>query len=294
MVPLAVCCLILLLISLILFFRLLGIKHALGEIHDGFLRHLDSDTNVLIDVSSRDRDVRRLAAGINRQLRALRHQRQRYQQGDLELKEAITGISHDLRTPLTAILGYLDLMDTAQLSPENARYLRGIRERSESMRELTEELLQYSVVSSAQPLTLQAVDLGRALEETLLSFYGTMVQKSIQPEIRLPEQKLIRQLDPGALNRILSNIISNALKYSGGDLTVTLEEDGRIRFSNTAPGLPPVVVGRLFDRFYTVESSRNSTGLGLSIARHLTQQMGGEITAQLEGELFSIVLFFPE
>lgn len=283
-----------LVVVFLLVWRLYWLRRSLKEIRQGLSRSLSSDSNVLIDVSSGDRQVRQLAATLNTQLRLLRNERQRYQQGDQELKDAITGISHDLRTPLTAILGNLDLMEPLPKSPEMTRYLSQIQNRAEAMRELTEELFRYSVVTSSQPLNLRPVELGRALEEALLSFYGVMEQRNIHPAIALPEEKVVRNLDAGALSRILSNIISNALKYSSGDFSVSLEESGCFKFSNHAPGLTSVAVGRLFDRFYTVESSRNSTGLGLSIARHLTEQLGGEITATLEGQLFTITLSFPQ
>ena len=106
-----------------------------------------------------------------------------------------------------------------------------------------------------------------------------MQEKGIQPEIELPEEPVYRELDAGAVNRIFSNIISNALKYSDGDLSVVMDIDGSITFTNTAHNLNAVTVGRLFDRFYTVEASRNSTGLGLSIAKLLIERMGGNIEA---------------
>ena len=92
---------------------------------------------------------------------------------------------------------------------------------------------------------------------------------------------------------MLGNLLNNALKYSGGDLDVVLEADGTITLSNAAPGLDEVQVGRLFDRFYTVETGRRSTGLGLSIARSLTERMGGAITARYEDGRLSVVLRFP-
>ena len=100
-------------------------------------------------------------------------------------------------------------------------------------------------------------------------------------------------LDPAALSRVLGNILTNALKYSAGDLEVTLEERGRLTFSNAAPGLDPVTAGRLFDRFYTVEAARNSTGLGLSIAKELTQRMGGSIGAALHSGTLTVWVEFP-
>ena len=121
-----------------------------------------------------------------------------------------------------------------------------------------------------------------------------MQEKGIQPEIELPEEPVYRELDAGAVNRIFSNIISNALKYSDGDLSVVMDIDGSITFTNTAHNLNAVTVGRLFDRFYTVEASRNSTGLGLSIAKLLIERMGGNIEAIYNSNRLQIKITFAK
>ena len=238
--------------------------------------------------------MRKLAADINVQLRLLRREHHRYQQGDLELKEAVTNISHDLRTPLTAINGYLDLLDREDKSENVQRYLYQIKNRTESLKQLTKELFRYSVVTSSQKLNLESVDLVRALEESLLSFYGVMEEKGIQPEIELPEEPVFRELDAGAVSRIFSNIIGNALKYSDGDLSVVMDGNETITFANTAHNLNAVTTGRLFDRFYTVEASRNSTGLGLSIAKLLVERMGGSIEASYDNNKLQIKITFAK
>ena len=258
------------------------------EVVDAFQDRLSADTNTLIDISTRDPYMRKLAADINVQLRLLRKERHRYQQGDLELKEAVTNISHDLRTPLTAINGYLDLLEREEKSENVQRYLSQIQNRTEVLKNLTEELFRYSVVTSTQDLKPERMDVVRALEESLLSFYAVMQEKGIQPEIELPEKPVFRELDAGAVNRVFSNIISNAMKYSDGDLSVVMDADGSITFTNTAHNLNAVTVGRLFDRFYTVEASRNSTGLGLTIARQLMGRMNGSVDAVYKNDKLSI------
>ena len=257
------------------------LRHGIKALRQDLVERRGQDTNTLLSLPCRDRELRRLASALNQELRALRQERLRYQQGDKELKEAVVNISHDLRTPLTAISGYLQLLQGQDLPPDTRRYLEQIESRTESMKRLTEELFRYSVVVSEENLAREPVDLRRAVEEALLSFYGALEGRGIEPQVRLPEEKVERLLDPAAVNRVLGNILTNALKYSAGDLEVTLEESGRLTFSNSAPGLDPVAAGRLFDRFYTVEAARNSTGLGLSIAKELTQRMGGEMGAEL-------------
>lgn len=283
---------VLLLIIFVLFTKVYILLKSTQEIIEAFHDRLTTDTNTLIDISTRDTYMRKLASDINKELRLLRKERHRYQQGDLELKEAITNISHDLRTPLTAINGYLDLLEKEEKSETVQSYIFQIQNRTEVLKNLTEELFRYSIVTSSKQLKLERINMVCTLEESLLSFYAIMQEKHMQPNIELPEEPVYRELDASAVNRIFSNIISNALKYSDGDLSVTMSRDGHITFSNTAKHLNVVAVGRLFDRFYTVETNRNSTGLGLSIAKILTERMGGNIEAYYnEGKLHIIVTF---
>ena len=105
---------------------------------------------------------------------------------------------------------------------------------------------------------------------------------------------MVRLLNRDALARVFGNILSNALKYSAGDLAVTLSENGEVCFSNAAPGLNEVQVGKLFDRFFTVEAARSSSGLGLSIAKTLVEQMGGSISAQYGGGRLTVSIEFRQ
>lgn len=268
------------------------LRKSAKEINDAFAEKLITDTNTLIDISCGDRYMRDLANSINQQLRKLHEERHRFQQGDLELKNAITNISHDLRTPLTAACAYLDLLEQEELSDKAGHYLTQIHNRTEALKNLTEELFRYSVVASTQEPKPSKVNIVNVLEDSLLAFYGMMQEKGIQPQIDLPKSPVVRELDISALNRIFSNIISNALKYTDGDFSICMKKDGSIVFSNTAESLSPLIVGRLFDRFYTVEASRDSTGLGLSIAKLLTERMGGQIKSDYVNGKLSITVQF--
>ncbi len=278
----------------ILLIKIRMMQKSMDEICTCLSEHLSSDTNQLITVSSGDKHMRRLASEIARQLAELRRRRRRYISGDRELKEAVTNISHDLRTPLTAICGYLELLEAEEMTENTRRYVKQIANRTEALKALTEELFRYSVISSVSDLNRENVNVGRVLEDTLISFYGALEQKNITPNISLPDSDIVRILDRSALSRIFGNIIGNAVKYSDGDLSVTMSDTGEITFSNTASELSSVDVGKLFDRFYTVDSARRSTGLGLSIAKLLTERMGGSISADYnyKGNTLSITLSF--
>lgn len=280
--------------ALCLLAYLLVLRHSLREAAEELDEKLRTDTNTLISISSSDRAMQSLVTHINRQLQALRRERLRLHSGNAELTVAVTNISHDLRTPLTALCGYLDLLEQEPQTEAAARYLAVIRERTDAMRALTEELFRYSVLTAtADELHTEPVCLNDVLEQSLAGFYGALSARGITPSVQLPEEKVIRPLDAAALRRVFDNILSNAAKYSDGDLAVVLAPDGKVTFSNRASALSRVEAARLFDRFYTVDSARGSTGLGLSIAKLLTEKLHGTISADYENETLRICIAFP-
>ena len=274
---------------------LLSLRASLKEVARELNDKLKTDTNTLISISSGDRAMRTLASEINCQLQALRKERLKLQHGDMELKNAVTNISHDLRTPLTAICGYLDLLMQQPQSKASERYLSVIRERTDAMRGLTEELFRYSVIAgTTEELHFEPVCLNDILEQSLAGFYGTLSECEIVPDIALSEQPIGRTLDRHALRRIFDNILSNAAKYSDGDLSVRLSPDGTVWFENHAKDLDTMQTAHLFERFYTVNTARSGTGLGLSIAKLLTEKMGGNVIAEYNEGKLRIFVRFPD
>lgn len=288
---LCVCCVLLAGAFLLVLGKILLMRRSLREISNGLRQRLSEDTNTLLQVSSRDSRILELADRLNVQLRLLRERRHKYQQGDRELKEAITNMAHDLRTPLTAICGYLELL---RRDGPPSPYFDLMENRTEVLKELTEELFRYSVLLAEDDWKEEPVLLNEILEESLAARYSDFKSARITPEVQITKAPVSRRLDRSFLRRIVDNIISNAIKYSDGDFQVFMDSSGEMRFSNQALGLTPVAAGRLFDRFYTVETGRrDSSGLGLSIARTLTERMGGSIRAEYENGRLSIRLCFP-
>ncbi|MFR4593760.1 MAG: sensor histidine kinase, partial [Enterococcus faecium] len=270
----------LLVIIFALLLKIFYMRKAIKEIKRGFSEKLYTDTNTPIMLSSYDKLVSSLANDINVELKELQKQKHRYIQGDKELKNAITNISHDLRTPLTTICGYLSLLDKEEKSEHIARQLSIIKNRTFALKQLVEELFRYTtIISDTENSVYTETVINNVLEDCISSYYAIFKEKGITPNINLCEQKIVRSVDKTALLRIFNNVIDNAIKYSEGDLTISLFENGKIVFSNHTSDLNEIQIGKLFDRFYTVNTARKSTGLGLSIAKALIEKMDGNISA---------------
>ncbi|OPZ21297.1 MAG: Swarming motility regulation sensor protein RssA [Firmicutes bacterium ADurb.BinA205] len=273
----------------VLLIKIYLLKKSAREIGDKFADRLKTDTNTLVDISSRDKDMCELADSINKQLKILRKEHLQYHQGNTELKNAITNISHDLRTPLTAIAGNLYMIGKTDNLSEIREYVGAIEERTETMKQLTEELFRYSmIVSNESKEDTEEVFVNQVLAESISSFYPVLTEKGITPQIHITDTRIVRNVNRSELARVFSNLLNNAVKYSDGDLEITLSDPGEITFSNTAKELSTVEVEQLFDRFYTVEAAHHSTGLGLSIARTLVKRMGGTITADYDNGRLTI------
>ncbi len=255
--------------------------------------HMKNDTNVIITLNSNDKTLKFLVSELNKQLKILRKQKLKYQNGDKELKEEITNISHDIRTPLTAILGYVDLINTQENTQNQNRYIALIENRALALKNMTDELFKYSLImSTAQEMELKSVNVNDILQESIAAFYAPLKAKSIEPIINIPNTAVVAKLNGVALNRIFNNIIENAIKYSGGDLRITLEENKKIIFENIAEDINEIDVGKLFNRFYSVKTANNSTGIGLAIAKALTEQMSGVITAKVSNNTLKVCVQF--
>lgn len=271
----------LLVVILLLIIKIAVMKKSVREIRTDFAVLIKGDSNSQITLSSRDKDLCMLATDLNESLKEQRKLYLLYHQGDQEMKTAVTNITHDLRTPLTAISGYLELLKDEEKSEQVEKYLSIIEERTGHMKKLTEEMFEYSIITSEgeEELPLEDVDLNRMLEDCVMNYYAALSEKKIDLTVDITEKKIIRKLNKVQTERVFSNLISNALKYSDGDLSITMDDQGEIVFSNHARKITPVIVERLFGRFYTVENARNSTGLGLSIAKTFVERMHGEIGA---------------
>ena len=264
------------------------------KIERSFGKILSEETNNLITLTAHDGRMRSLAGNINAELRHLRDEKNKYYHGNVELSNALTNISHDLRTPLTAIIGYLDMMSKTDSIEKIKGYLPIITERAESMKQLTEELFSYSIDYSNADAEVEKEELvlNQVLEDSILGYYSVLSEKGMKLAVDITENKIVRTLNRTYMSRIFSNLLNNAVKYSDGDLKISLNDNGDIIFSNSATSLKGIDAEQLFDRFYTVEAARSSTGLGLSIVKLLVERQGGEILSNLADGRLTITISF--
>lgn len=202
----------LLVIIFALLLKIFYMRKAIKEIKRGFSEKLYTDTNTPIMLSSYDKLVSSLANDINVELKELQKQKHRYIQGDKELKNAITNISHDLRTPLTTICGYLSLLDKEEKSEHIARQLSIIKNRTFALKQLVEELFRYTtIISDTENSVYTETVINNVLEDCISSYYAIFKEKGITPNINLCEQKIVRSVDKTALLRIFNNVIDLSL-----------------------------------------------------------------------------------
>ena len=260
-------------------------------------RQLDSiiitDTNAQLTTATSDKDVAALTASVNAMLERNRQALFEIERAEATLKRAITNISHDLRTPLTSALGYLQLLESSDLDNDTrGRYLSIVKGRLESLSELMNSLFEFAqVIESDTEYTIQEINICNILRDIVSEFYPELERKGFAVEVDIPSKPQLRMCNEDALRRILQNLLKNVCTHGREYLRVGLT-DGAIEIANKAHNLKELDMERLFERFYTADASRTSknTGLGLAIAKELAERTGTRITAQVSGELLVMCL----
>ena len=275
-----------------LFLRVVAINNEIDYISRDFGDILEKDTNILLSLSSGERSLKRLVDSLNKEIKVLLSLKREYSKGIFDVKKSAENIAHDIRTPLTAVKGYVNLLEKEDLSEEGRKYLEIIKSRVDYMKDMTEELFLSLSMKSRGVVTLSDIDAKSILEEALVSYLVEFEKKDIIPRVVTPKDKVIIKADSKALYRIYVNIISNALKYSEGEFRVEMDEKGNTTFSNYAPNMNSVEANRLLDRYYTISDAKASSGIGLSISKEIVEEMGGSMRVRLEkGRLYISITY---
>ena len=296
---LIVVCIVLAIALIVAVIKIALLRRGYDELTDNIEDQVRGKTQIPVTLTTADPHARRTAETLNHELAKLQDLRNEYLDGNRKVAQAVTEISHDIRTPLTAINSYLDLMKDEENEALKQEYLERIKSRTLSLSDLADELFKYSTSTDptrypvqSEEVSSEPIDICRTLEECILSFYAAFKGKAIEPEIELPDEPVFVLWDKKSAHRIFENIISNALKYANDSLKVKLNRDGTAVFSNPAPDLTPVSAAKLFDRYFTVKEGSNSTGLGFSIAKELIVRNGGTIESELIDGVLSIKVHF--
>lgn len=282
----------------VLILKIAILKGSIRQIRREFKERDELNSSAKIGISFRDADLCGLTDDLNKTLEKMRKKYNLYVQGDSEVKQTIGNASHDLRTPLTAIIGYLELAKGKMQAGEDiTSYLDIIENRARYMKELTDELFEFSGIigdNDREEFQTEEIEINRVLEDSIIDYYSVLSENGIEPLVEITEEPVVRSLNRHVLERIFANLLSNAVKYSQGDLKITLAGSGEIIFENYAPEITEIQVQQLFDRFYTLRTGRNSTGLGLAIARNLVTQLNGTIAAKRIEKNLVIRISFPK
>ncbi|WP_419960697.1 sensor histidine kinase [Psychrobacillus sp. BM2] len=245
--------------------------------------------NRKINLSFIDKDIEKLAKEINKQIDLTNTANAEKKRTENELKQAVANISHDIRTPMTSILGYVQFLELDDItSKERVSYTAIVKNGALRLKTLLEDFFELSIVESTEfPLKIERVTLNNLVLEVLVGFYEEFHQKGLEPIIQILEQDIQITADVSAVKRVIENLLINAIRHSEGNVVLFLEQQDKfiqLIISNPAPLLQENDVAHLFDRFYKVDQTRTGkgTGLGLSIAKSLMMKMNGSLTAELK------------
>lgn len=268
--------------------RWLALKHALKEAaKELHAVTADIQQNRILRMECPQRELEELLMEMNLSLEEIRRERIRYEQKEQQLQKEIENISHDLRTPLTAILGYLDFMDADTMDAQTKESLEVVRRKTQQLNKLVVQFYDLSRLSGGNfQLELKETDLGRKLREQAAGNYKELAIRNLKVDIDIPGHPVIAMADGDAIDRIFANLFQNAVRYAASSLNIkVIEQDNRINvlFENDTDEIDKIEAEHLFDRFYTADHSRSrgGTGLGLSIARCLVEEMDGDISAKV-------------
>ncbi|WP_175614679.1 sensor histidine kinase [Piscibacillus halophilus] len=274
--------------------RLYFLKKEIRRVNQQINKINDDTTAKKLDISYFDKDLEKLAEQINNQIDLTKKVKAEKRLTENELKRAISYISHDIRTPMTSILGYVQLLESDEITQEMKKeYINIIKNSAGRLKVLLEDFFELSIIEQEDyPMEMQIIKLNQLILEVLLGFYEEFNKRNIEPELIIPDHEITGIGDPSAVKRVLENLLVNAIRYSSGHVKIKLEKlnsSVQLTISNSTNQLSEKDIIHMFDRFYKADQTRigKGTGLGLPIAKSLMKKMNGSLNAELiDGQLF--------
>ena len=286
----------LVLIAIFVIARLLALKKEMNNMIAQLRKYNNRQTDKKIDLSLFDKNLEQLGTEVNKLMDLYVDENRKRTRFEKELKQMIANMSHDLRTPLTSITGYIQMAEKENIPPEERGELLAIaKSRAKRLESLLNEFFELSVIESNDYLLKsEGINLRNVTIEVLMSFYDRFQEKGLEPVLSITDEDVFIRGDTSAAARVMENLFANAIKHSEGKIQISLQEQNgtvRLMVKNDASSLTDEDVRRMFDRFYMADQSRTgkSTGLGLSIVKSLMEKMGGKVTAKLKDEQLSII-----
>ncbi len=260
------------------------------------LEEIADGSHMELTVNSRRKPVLALCRMLNHVLGIKDRYHLQYEQAEKQLKQDITNLAHDIRTPLTGAFGYVQLAQECPNPEKRQHYLKVVEKRLRELEDMLEEMFLYTKVTGGEfHLSLEKLQVQPLLDECCLSLYAKFQEVGVVPQASFQEEGFWVIADEEALRRIFLNLITNVLVHGAGAVSIR-QEGNQLHFENSVPSTDLPDPERLFDRFYKSDPARRkgSSGLGLFIVRELIREMGGDATASLDGHLLRITLCFPE
>lgn len=286
----------LVLIAIFVIARLLALKKEMKNMVAQLQKYNNRQADKKIDLSLFDKNLEQLGTEVNKLMDLYVDENRKRTRFEKELKQMIANMSHDLRTPLTSITGYIQMAEKENIPPEERGELLAIaKSRAKRLESLLNEFFELSVIESNDYLLKsEGINLRNVTIEVLMSFYDRFQEKGMEPVLSITDEDVFIRGDTSAAARVMENLFANAIKHSEGKIQISLQElngTARLIVKNDASSLTDEDVRRMFDRFYMADQSRTgkSTGLGLSIVKSLMEKMGGKVTAKLKDEQLSII-----
>lgn len=262
-----------------------GIQKKIQKISENLKEITDTNSSERVMVFTENKELMELAAQINRLLENHLKVKADYCRSEIASKKMLSNISHDIKTPMTVILGYLEIMRINGTSTDEM--LGKIEQKAENVMELINQFFTLAKLESGDmDIELSRIDVCEVCRESILDFYGILTNKNFQVDIDIPETSVYVHGNKEAIQRILFNLISNVIRYGadGKYLGISLRTDKNAVFIDVidkGKGIDKNFAASVFDRLFTMEDSRNrniqGNGLGLTISKNLALQLGGDI-----------------
>lgn len=259
----------------------------------------EHESNMLITKEMQWGHIGELTELLNEMLKERKKERTAYRKKEQMIADIYTNLSHDIRTPLTSLDGYFQLLEEAKEESDRKRYIGIIQERIGSLKEMLEELFTYTKLQNGTyELKLERQNMSQILKETVFSYYDNWMEQGIRPQFEITEEPVWIQGNKQALRRTIQNIIKNGLDHGNKEIRIQLsrnEKQMELVFQNKIEPGEQIDISRVFERFYKADKARSksSTGLGLSIAKGFVEKMHGEIAAEIKEDWFCIKISFP-